>query len=64
MEKEINLKKLSVNQTNEDLDEAVRRVYQVYGPDLSVFSLAVNHRLAREDKKPTEDRGTPIKKHA
>ena len=37
-----------VNQAEKDIDQAVERIYRIYGPDLSVFFRAVRGQLQLE----------------
>ena len=40
----------TVNQAEEEIDRAVKQVYRIYGPDLSVFFRAVRDQLERSEK--------------
>jgi hypothetical protein len=47
------------NKAEEDIDQAVERVYQMYGPDLSVFFNAVQHQQQLE-RQTKQERNKPM----
>lgn len=50
----LNDQKPTVDRVEKDLDEAVRRVFEVYGPDLSAFFALVQDQFRRTAEPPIE----------
>jgi hypothetical protein len=52
-----------VRQVDQDIDQAIQKVYQEYGPDLSMFFSEIQTKLEQENKKNSSGKFNLIHKN-